>query len=251
MPPAFFKLIFCIACLASQVLIASADVLPAARESIEWCDIWLPHANEAKLPRVLLIGDSIARGYYSTVEKKLAANAYVARLATSAFLSDPMLLKEIALVLDSEKFDVIQFNNGMHGWLHTEAEYRAAFPNFLATIREHARGAKLIWVTTTPLKKNTVTQSIEAGSATDKNVDTHKLMLITDLTRASNERIAARNSIALEFMKQQEIPVNDLNTLMAGHPEYYSGNVHFNEKGIVVLADQVAARIKKILSVDK
>jgi hypothetical protein len=36
----------------------------ARRESIEWLDVWVP-GNEVKgLPRVLLIGDSITRGYY-------------------------------------------------------------------------------------------------------------------------------------------------------------------------------------------
>jgi hypothetical protein len=37
---------------------------PPARESIEWCDIWVSHANETNLPRVLLIGDSITRAYF-------------------------------------------------------------------------------------------------------------------------------------------------------------------------------------------
>jgi hypothetical protein len=243
------KFFLCIACLIPLLLTAS-DVPPSARESIEWCDTWLPHANETNLPRVLLIGDSITRAYDPAVEKKLAGRAYVARLATSAFLSDPMLLKEITLVLDSEKFDVIQFNNGMHGWQHSEAEYRVAFPEFLATILNHARGAKLIWATTTSLKKSTPARSIESGLAIEKNVDAQKLMLMSDLMRASNERIAARNAIALEFVKRQGIPVDDLNALMTGHPEFYSGNVHFNGKGIAVQADQVAAQIEKLLSDD-
>src|SRR5205823_13966390 len=104
---------------------------PPARESIEWCDIWISHANETNLPRVLLIGDSITRGYYPEVEKRLAGKAFVARLCTSRFAADPVLLKEIALVLEETKFDVIHFNNGMHGWQHSEAEYRKAFPQFV------------------------------------------------------------------------------------------------------------------------
>jgi hypothetical protein len=47
--------------------------------------VWITHANENKLPRVLLIGDSIARDYYPEVEKRLAGKAYVNRLTTSAF----------------------------------------------------------------------------------------------------------------------------------------------------------------------
>src|SRR5438067_4051155 len=121
-------------------------------ESIEWCDIWISHANETILPRVLLIGDSITRAYYPEVEKRLAGKAFVARLATSRFVADPVLLKEIALVLDGTRFDVIHFNNGMHGWQHSETEYRKAFPKFIKTIRAHAPKARLIWATTTPLR---------------------------------------------------------------------------------------------------
>jgi hypothetical protein len=234
-------------CFTSLALATPSEVSPAARESIEWCDIWIPQANQTALPRVLLIGDSITRGYDSEVEKRLAGKAYVARLATSAFLSDPMLLKEIELVLGSMKFDVVHFNNGMHGWQHSEDEYRQAFPEFLVTIQKHAQGAKLIWAATTPLKENISVVSKEPSSTTDKSLDTHKLMLKTDLTRASDERIATRNAIALEFVKAQGIPVDDLNTPMLGHPEYYNGNVHFNSQGIALQADQVAAEIEKFL----
>src|SRR6202789_3788717 len=137
---------------ASSIALAEPGAAPPARESIEWCDIWISHANETNLPRVLLIGDSIVRDYYPEVEKQLAGKAFVARLSTSRFISDPVLLKEIETVLDGTKFDVIQFNNGMHGWQHTEAEYRKAFPKMLKTIRAHARKATLIWATTTPLR---------------------------------------------------------------------------------------------------
>src|SRR5271156_5515213 len=121
--------------LAATSVACAADYSPSARESIEWCDIWISHANETNLPRVLLIGDSITRAYYPEVEKHLAGKAYVARLATSRFISDPVLLQEIALVLDNTKFDIIHFNNGMHGWQHSEKEYGDAFPKFLATIK--------------------------------------------------------------------------------------------------------------------
>ena len=40
------------------------EAAPSSHESIEWCDIWISHADETNLPRVLLIGDSITRAYY-------------------------------------------------------------------------------------------------------------------------------------------------------------------------------------------
>lgn len=199
---------------------------PAGHESIEWCDIWISHANETNLPRVLLIGDSITRDYYPGVEKRLEGKAYVARLATSRFADDPVLLQEIALVLDNTKFDIIHFNNGMHGWQHTEEEYQKAFPKIVKTIRVHAPQAKLVWATTTPLKVS------QPHSPTD----------------SSDERIAARNAIDLADIKGQDIAVDDLNAAVRGHPEYHSDNVHFNSQGIQIEAQQVAASIEPLLN---
>jgi len=207
---------------------AEPNATPPSRESIEWCDIWISHANETNLPRVLLIGDSIVRDYYPEVEKRLAGKAFVARLSTSRFVADPVLLKEIELVLDGTKFDVIHFNNGMHGWQHSEAEYRRAFPKCVKAIRAHAPKAKLIWATTTPLRDS-------KGVAYDPRAE------------YSDERIAARNAIAAEIVTGQKLPTDDLNAAMRGHPEFHSDNVHFNSQGIQIQAAQVTAELEKHL----
>ena len=213
---------------ASSVAAAKPDAAPPAREAIEWCDIWISHANETNLPRVLLIGDSIVRDYYPEVEKRLAGKAFVGRLATSRFVADPVLLKEIETVLDGTKFDVIVFNNGMHGWQHSEAEYRKAFPKLIKAIRAHAPKAKLIWATTTPLR-----------NGKDVTYDTK--------AEYSDERIAARNAVAAEIVAAQRIPAVDLNAAVRGHPEFHSDNVHFNGQGSQILAAQVCAAVAKLL----
>jgi hypothetical protein len=228
--------------LTKSILIISLVVLPSlltkaelatyppqARESIEWCDVWISHANETNLPRVLLIGDSITRAYYPEVETKLAGKAYVGRLSSSAFISDPVLLKQIEMVLSQYKFSVIHFNNGMHGWQHGEKEYEQAFPEFLRTIQTNAPRAKLIWADTTPLK---VSPNLPPENQ----------------TQATDERIAARNAIALKFVQAKKIPVDDLNTPMRGHPEFHKDNVHFNDQGIAIQAAQVAAQIEIFLN---
>jgi lysophospholipase L1-like esterase len=227
MKPLLFLLSFAAVCAIDVAAAEPGKSLPS-RESIEWCDIWISHANETNLPRVLLIGDSIARDYYPEVEKQLVGKAFVARLATSRFVSDPILLKEIELVLDQAKFDVIHFNNGMHGWQHSEAEYRQAFPKFLKIIRSHAPKARLIWAATTPLRDG-------KGVTSDTKAE------------YSNERIAARNAIASEIVTAQKIPTNDLNTPLRGHPEYHSDNVHFNNQGSQIQAAQVSAEVEKLL----
>ena len=200
---------------------------PSAKESIEWCDIWISHANETNLPRVLLIGDSITRAYYPQVEKRLAGKAYVGRLSSSAFISDPVLLMQIKMVLSQYKFDVIHINNGMHGWQHSEQEYKEALPEYLKTIRQYAPNAKLIWANTTPLKVSPPSSENE--------------------TIATDERIDQRNAIAAQLMQAEGIPVEDLNTPMRGHPEYHEDNVHFNSRGIAIQAAQIAPDIEKLL----
>ena len=140
---------FAITTIASIFLTASA--VPAAdpprvvRENIEWLDVWVLGNAVKDQPRVLLIGDSITRGYYKTVEDKLKGKAVVCRLATSKSLGDPGLLDEVKLVLGQAKFDVVHFNNGMHGWGYAEDEYAKAVPDLVATLRKGAPGAKLVW----------------------------------------------------------------------------------------------------------
>jgi len=41
----------------------TAERIQPLREDIEWLDVWMPNTNEKKLPRVLLVGDSITRAY--------------------------------------------------------------------------------------------------------------------------------------------------------------------------------------------
>ena len=123
-----------------------------AREYIEWSDIWIPGANKTDLPHVLLIGNSITRGYYGKVEAALKEKAYVGRLSNSKSVGDPALIEELTVVLKNTKFDVIHFNNGLHGFDYTEEEYDKSFTKLIKIIRKYAPKAKLIWATTTPVR---------------------------------------------------------------------------------------------------
>lgn len=129
-----------LAVTAAAVLLAApptpaADPPRVVRENIERLGVWVPGNGVTDQPRVLLIGDSITRGYYKAVEDQLKGKAVVCRQATSKSLGDPGLLDEVKLVLGQAKFDVVHFNNGMHGWGYTEQEYANAVPELVAVIR--------------------------------------------------------------------------------------------------------------------
>ena len=199
-----------------------AEAPHISREAIEWCNVWITEANGTTLPRVLLIGDSITGGYGPKVADKLKGKASVARLTTSKSIGDPALLAEVAMVLNQRSFDLVHFNNGLHGWGYTDTEYEKGFPELVAAIRKHAPKAKLIWATITPMRQS------------------GKLDVIAEGTK----RVETRNKIAEAVVTKEGIPVDDLFTLVKDHPEYWSNDgVHFNGKGIAVEAEQVAKRI--------
>ena len=212
------------------VLIVAAIVTPFAnaqepiRERIEWSDVWVTDADKADSPKVLLIGDSITRGYFGEVEKHLAGKASCARLTTSKCVSDPFFADEVQLLLKQYKFSVIHFNNGLHGWGYTEEQYRDGLVKLMDTLKEHAAGAKLIWATTTPTRNS------------------NNLEQISERT----ERVKVRNQMAAEIMQQRGVPTNDLYGLVEQHADWQSHDgVHFNAKGKAAQAKQVADCILK------
>lgn len=199
-----------------------------AREYIEWSDVWLPAANKTDLPHVLLIGNSITRGYYGKVEQALQGKAYVGRLSNSKSVGDPALLDELAAILKNNHFDIIHFNNGLHGFDYTEEEYDKHFPKLIKLIHKYAPKAKLVWGTITPVR---------TGEG------------MKDFAPVT-ERIRDRNKIALKHIKRAGIEVDDLWAVVIGHPEYYAGGdgTHPIDAGYTALAEQVSKVIADMLS---
>jgi hypothetical protein len=209
-----FGLLTCAAAIAQKIV--------SIPEEIEWTWEVRPPHPDPKLPNVLLLGDSISRNYFPQVTRDLAGTANVYLMASSTSVGDPRLLREIRefATLQKVPFRVVHFNNGMHGWGYTEAQYRAQFPAFLHTVRALAgTGGTLIWATTTPVKK-------EAANG------------------ATNPRVDARNAIAQSLVQKAGIPIDDQHALMSHHTNLYQDTVHFNSAGSDLMGDQAAATIR-------
>jgi hypothetical protein len=206
---------------------SGAPVTPQVfREDIEWLDIWMPDSKVANQPRVLLIGDSIARAYNPEVEGALKGKAVVFRLATSKCAGDPVLPEEISLVLRQYQFDVIHFNNGIHGPEYSDETYSDGLRDMITILRKYDPKAKLVWATTTSIRVRGQVDQLDP----------------------SNARAVRRNTVAAAIMKQAGIPTDDLYNLVLDHPEYYKPDgIHFNEKGVEVEAKAVARRIGELL----
>lgn len=193
-------------------------------EEIEWIwEVRPPHPNP-KLPNVLLLGDSITRSYFPQVTIDLAGVANVYLLSSSTSVGDPRLPHQMAefAALEDVRFAVVHFNNGMHGWQYTDAQYRAAFPSFLKSVQELPGHGRLIWATTTPVRAD---------------VD----------GRPSRERIHVRNGAAELVVRPDKVGIDDLHALMSKHGDLYQDNVHFNLTGAALMGDQAAALIKQAL----
>jgi GDSL-like Lipase/Acylhydrolase family len=213
-------------CSRAQTVIAPAG-RHVAREPIEWIRLWLPNVNKKDLPQVLLLGDSITQAYYQDVAADLKGKAYVSYLTSSLSVGDPMLPRQVALVLKNYRFDVIHFNNGLHGKGYTEEEYARYFPQFVKTIQANAHGAKLIWTSSTPVRMGN---------------DMSEFAPFT-------KHVVARNQIADAYARKAGIPIDDLYAAVLHHPGYYLGvdGTHPNPQGRAAEARDVAASILKVL----
>ena len=204
---------------------AHAQKAKSIPEEIEWTWEVRPLHPDAKLPNVLLLGDSITRAYFPQVTKDLDGTANVYLMSSSISVGDPRLPNQIAefAKMEGVSFRVVHFNNGMHGWGYTEEQYKAAFPSFLKAVKKLAGSSQaMIWATTTPVR--------------------------ADATEASNPRVDARNDIANSQVKAAGIVIDDQHALMLQHQDLHLDAVHFQPSGAALQGDQAAATIKTALT---
>jgi hypothetical protein len=193
-------------------------------EYIEWLDLWVTGADRETLPRLLLVGDSIARSYFGQVEQALEGKYLCARLCTSTCVCDDVFDRELGLLLDEYSFAVIHFNNGLHGGGYNLATYRSSLERSWDFIATHAPGATCIWAASTPVRVPSK---------------------VTELNTKQTEWVAERNSTAATVAGLRGIPVNDLFTPVLEHPEYFAEDgVHYNPAGVAVLGALVVKAVR-------
>ncbi len=178
-------------------------------------------ADDPKLPRVLLIGDSVSRGYTLTVRALLGGKANVHRAPENC---GPTAngLKKLDVWLSAGKWDLIHFNFGIHDRATPLADYEMRLEQL--TQRLLRTGARLVWASSTPLP----VQSSYGSDAT----------------------IVVRNEIAARVMQRHKVPVDDLYAHIAPRLTDFQrpNDVHFTDAGYAYLGDQVAKDISRVLT---
>jgi acyl-CoA thioesterase-1 len=203
---------------------SDSDVNPAMR----------PITDDPKLPRVLLIGDSISIGYTLEVRKLLAGKANVHRIPVNGGPTTHGL-QQLDKWLGTDRWDVIHFNWGLHDLkLMPNGPHQVELAQYEENLRQlvkklKATGAKLIWASTTPVPEGKL----------------NPLRNPADVPRY--------NEAALRVMKDAGVTVNDLYAFALPQRSEIQlpANVHFKPEGSAELARRVTEAIAEALEKGK
>lgn len=186
--------------------------------------------EDADMPRVLLIGDSISIGYTLAVRERLKGKANVLRIPANGGPTTRGLTN-IDRWLGGKKWDLIHFNWGIHDLKHMEdgkrqvepAEYEKNLRSLVARLQK--TGAFLIWASITPIPDPPLKPVRTFGDEEEYN------------------------AIAARVMKELGIPVNDLHAWILPQFDklHKPQDLHYGEEGSERLAEKVAAQIDKAL----
>ncbi len=190
------------------------------------------------LPRVLIIGDSISMGYTLPLRAALEGKANLHRPATNCGPSSRGVeqLESWLETGGSDRWDVIQFNFGLHDIRHfsdpgntkpvgaTEGHRQVleeAYDKNLRVIVDRLKqtGAKLIWRNTTPVPEG------------------------------ANGRVPGDevryNEIAKQIMEENEIEIDDMHAFCVPllNEIQQTKDVHFKDAGSKVLAEEASKKI--------
>ena len=179
-------------------------------------------SDDPKLPRVLLIGDSVSRGYTQAVRKELAGKVNVHRAPANCGPTASGL-KNLDVWLAPGKWDLIHFNFGIHDRATAPDVYEKNLGELVTRLK--TTGAKLVWASTTPIPPDTKDGEGATAAVVEKN------------------RIAAR------VMQKNGAVIDDLYGWMLPDLAKFQNpkDVHFSGAGYDRLAQRVARVIETAL----
>ncbi len=194
------------------------------------------------MKKAILLGDSIREWYTLNVVEELKGKVEVIwQKGDNGRFAAYTLGQLGGLLSEHGKVDIVHFNNGYWDMSTLPFTNEKTFPipeyqHYLRRIIKLARaaGAKVVFATTTPLPAdNTATDNTGTGVNFNLEKDT----------------VVEYNNAALEVMKEENVPVNDLYAIAKKHPRYYKceDNLHHTPEGNAVLGKAVADFILKEL----
>jgi lysophospholipase L1-like esterase len=185
--------------------------------------------TDSKLPRVLLIGDSILNGYGNAVIKSLEGRAYVDSWV-NPYCQSEHTNAVLGEVLKNGPYDVVHFNLGLHGWQAgriKEGTFEPLTRAYVGVIQRNLPKARIIWANTTPVTIK--------GSP-------------TELDPAINAVIQEHNRMADAVMKSMNIPINDFYAALSPKLELARGDqFHWKNEAYAILAAKTVDAVNAAL----
>ena len=185
---------------------------------------------DSKLPRVLLIGDSILSGYLPIVTKALDRKANLDAWI-NPYWQGENTNKVLAEVLANGPYDLVFFNLGLHGLAKgriPEGKFEPLTKAYVEVLQHKCPKAKLIWATITPV-------TVKGNP--------------TELDPVINATILEHNRMATRVMNEAHTPSVDFYALLAGKLNLARGDgFHWTQPAYQVSGDAAATAILQALS---
>lgn len=186
--------------------------------------------KDAKLPRVLLIGDSILNGYQGKATKLLAGKANV-DLWVNPYNQSTHVNKLLGEVLDNGPYDVVVFNMGLHGWQPGRIKpgtFEPLMKGYVEVLKTKLPKAKLLWASSTPV-------TVKGAPS--------------EINQEINPNIVEQNRMAAKVMAEMGVPVIDFYGLLIEKRELARGDMfHWTSPAYDLIAQAAVDAILRELS---
>lgn len=190
-------------------------------EKYEWDNVWIEHAPELSLKRVLYIGDSISCGNRRKATLLTNEEMLFDGFGTSKAVDNPYFKDSLKIFAAQEgRRDAVIFNNGLHGFhLDDSTDYKKHYEEMVKFLMEEFSGTPIFIVLTT---------------------------CVEDEKR--HGRVIERNKAAKEIADKYGLEIIDLYSASLKNKNLMRDDgVHFTDEGYEKLSEEIVTRIKDVI----
>jgi lysophospholipase L1-like esterase len=187
-------------------------------EKYEWSDMWWDEPAKGG-NRILLVGDSITRGYRQPLKELAGDNFYIDMFATFRAVDNPAYLRELKCMISHDPhYSIVHLNNGLHGFHQNIETYTKCYEEVINFFLRETGDAKIILALTTTVTKT------DGPEGYDER----------------NKTVIERNRAVMTLAEKYKLRLNDLYT-EADRIKAAKANdgVHYSDEGYGLLAQQV------------
>jgi hypothetical protein len=195
----------------------------------------IPRIEHPEWPKVLIYGDSISMGYRgSFIPEMLKHQVYVFHCCH--FINGDVPKQAMAEMASRFTFDAVVFNNGLHS-LHwtpeavSDQKVHDRMRDLAECFKKGAPDAKIYYLMTTPHTAKRPSPKEPVKDLGDKN-----------------DVVIRLNTISAQVMKEENIEIIDIYSVLAEKLELASGDgYHWQGPAYKIISDELAKRILPVL----